>query len=307
MTETIAPSASCTKVLIVEDEYLIALDIESELIKAGYQVEGPCASAAEAMVTIASERPDVILMDIRIKGDMDGIETARRVTSEYDIPVVFLTAHSDSGTVTRARESEPFGYLPKPFHPGSVVATIEIALNKHNLERELRDYKSKLAAIVGTIGDGLIVTDQNSTIRFMNPAAEEITGWSMSDARDLPVSEVLPIVDPVSGVELDDLVPFVIASEEAAAIPAGMQATARGSRKYPVEGHLAPSAKELQNGGCLITFRDLSKRVEDDAEASHIFLLERTEGEIPEATSPAAVIVEASLMEKLGRAGSEAA
>jgi CheY-like chemotaxis protein len=130
--------SSRRRVLIVEDEALIAMDLKGRLENLGYEVPGIAASADAALTLASRHTPDLILMDIRLQGARDGIEAAAEVRRLLDIPVIFLTSHSDVETIERARLAEPFGYIAKPFGFVNFRALIEIALQKHGTERSLR-------------------------------------------------------------------------------------------------------------------------------------------------------------------------
>lgn len=145
-------------VLIVEDESIIALDIQTSLQTAGYQVVAIATSATEALEAVATLIPDIVLMDIRIRGDRDGVETAEQIRAEFQVPVVYLTAHADENTLRRAKLSEPFGYILKPFEDRELITTIEIALSRHQAEaaiqtalereKELNELKSRFVSVV---------------------------------------------------------------------------------------------------------------------------------------------------------------
>jgi two-component system, response regulator PdtaR len=138
-------------ILIVEDEGIVAQEIKSRLEKSGYTV---CALAHDGntAITHAGEmRPDLVLMDIRLKGAMDGIEAAGLIRDRYRIPVVYLTAYTDRATLERAKIMEPFGYVVKPFETRSLIVSIEIAIHRHRSESE-RIYREKLQAVLETAG-----------------------------------------------------------------------------------------------------------------------------------------------------------
>ncbi|MBW4421392.1 MAG: response regulator [Myxacorys californica WJT36-NPBG1] len=145
-------------VLIVEDESIIALDIQISLQTAGYEVAAIATSATEALEAVATLNPDIVLMDIRIRGDRDGVETAEQIRAEFQVPVVYLTAHADENTLRRAKISEPFGYILKPFEDRELITTIEIALSRHQAEaaiqaalkreKELNELKSRFVSVV---------------------------------------------------------------------------------------------------------------------------------------------------------------
>ena len=126
------------RILVVEDEAITARSIVSALKRLGYVVLARVASGEEAIRRVAETQPDLVLMDIRLQGDMDGVEAARRIRSRFDIPVVYLTAHVDDDTVQRARVTQPFGYLVKPFQAEELHRVIETALHKHATEKKLK-------------------------------------------------------------------------------------------------------------------------------------------------------------------------
>jgi diguanylate cyclase (GGDEF)-like protein/PAS domain S-box-containing protein len=165
------------RILIVEDEKIIALDLQRRLERFGYSVVGMASDGAEA-VALAKERgPDIILMDIMLAGGIDGIEAARQIRDRYAIPVIFLTAYTDEKTLERAKEVEPFGYILKPFKERELYTTIDIALYKNSIDKKLRKQERLFSAILHSINDGIIATDMDLTVSFMNPVAEEITGF----------------------------------------------------------------------------------------------------------------------------------
>ena len=136
MNNTKTPGA---KILIVEDEAIVAKDIANKLERLGYTISGSTAQAEEALVLAREQQPDLVLMDIRLRGAMDGVEAAERMRRECDLAVIFLTAHSDRTTLNRAKQAEPFGYIIKPFETRDLEIHIEIALYKHQSERKLRE------------------------------------------------------------------------------------------------------------------------------------------------------------------------
>jgi len=125
---------AATKILIVEDEAVVSLDINRRLEKMGYQVLGQVASGEEALEMAQQDSPNVVLMDINLQGEMDGIETATQLYQNYNIPVIYLTAYAGDSTLERAKESKPFGYILKPFKERELHAAIEIAISRHETE-----------------------------------------------------------------------------------------------------------------------------------------------------------------------------
>lgn len=121
------------RILIVEDEAVTSVMLEKTLKELGYEVVGSAFDGQEAIALARDKQPDIVLMDIRIQGDMDGIETAKRIYQQYNIPIIYLTAHSDDDTIRRAVESGPFGYLIKPFKERELYSNIEMVAHKHKL------------------------------------------------------------------------------------------------------------------------------------------------------------------------------
>jgi CheY-like chemotaxis protein len=145
----IAPNSH--RILIVEDEAAIAMEIEIRLTRMGYSTIGPTATGEKALLLAESNRPHLALMDINLAGDLDGIETASRLRGRHDIPSVFLTAYSDDLTIQRASGSGPLGYLTKPFSDRDLHAAIEVALYKHKTDRELQVYREQLERTVAEL------------------------------------------------------------------------------------------------------------------------------------------------------------
>ena len=205
-----------TRVFIVEDERIVAEDIRMTLESNGYTVAGIAASRDEAIAGIQRTSPDLVLMDIVLKGQGDGVEAARLVRELYDIPVVYLTAHADQATLRRAKITEPFGYILKPFEDRDLFSGVEIALYRHRVEKRIEDSERWLATILASITDGVIAADALGVVKLVNAAAERIAGWTQSEAAGLDVTEVYRVRDVASGlpVELPSLPALIEAVNE---------------------------------------------------------------------------------------------
>ena len=186
---------TATRILVVEDEGIVAKDIAQRLRSLGYEVTGVVPSAEKAYEAVATVVPDLILMDIHLKGSVDGIVAAESLRQSHDIPVVFLTAFADVSTLERAKLSEPFGYILKPFEERSLHIHIEMALVKHASEQRLRQREQWITAILHSVKDALLVTDLQGNVTFMNAAAEQLTGWKLEDALGSPIHFVMPFGD----------------------------------------------------------------------------------------------------------------
>jgi diguanylate cyclase (GGDEF)-like protein/PAS domain S-box-containing protein len=156
------------RILVIEDESIVAMDIVSTLQDLGYQAIGPIAYAERAIEMLVKDPVDLVLMDIHLRGKMDGITAAEQIRSQLDIPVVFLTAYADEATVKRARQAQPYGYVLKPFNNRELNSNIEIALYKHQMERKLRQSEERWASLVTSAPNMILLVDRNLKVSFIN-------------------------------------------------------------------------------------------------------------------------------------------
>jgi PAS domain S-box-containing protein len=183
------------KLLIVEDEPVVALDLQQEVEQLGCEVVGLAESADEALVAAEISRPDLALMDVRIVGSMDGIQTARLLRTVYDVPVIFLTSYSDETTIDRAAKEMPYGYLTKPFKSRELKATLQVALHKAKADAADRADREGLSATLSGVAAGLIAVALDGTVRFMNRSAEALTGSAADEAKGRRLNEILNLSD----------------------------------------------------------------------------------------------------------------
>jgi PAS domain S-box-containing protein len=170
------------KILVVEDERIVALDIAASLENLGYDVVGIASTGNEAINLVKQNPPDLVLMDIGLKGNIDGINTAEQIQKLYDVSIIYLTAYSDENTLGRAKITGPYGYLLKPFDKKILRTTLEMALYKKKIERQLRESERWLGTILNNIGDAIIALDSEGKITLINPIAEKLTGLKKSEA-----------------------------------------------------------------------------------------------------------------------------
>jgi PAS domain S-box-containing protein len=175
-------------ILVVEDERLIAADIENALKKLGYMVVGNVASGEDAISTSDRVRPELVPMDVRLRGDMDGIQAAEIIRDRFNVPVVYLTAYADEETILRAKKTTPFGYLVKPFNERELRATIEIAFYTHQMERALADERAKRHAaeefkiLVDGVSDyAIFMLDRDGRVTTWNSGAERLKGYTREE------------------------------------------------------------------------------------------------------------------------------
>lgn len=249
------------RVLVVEDEALIAEELRERLTRLGATVVGAVDTAEAAVETAIRTRPDIVLMDIRLRGKRDGIAAAADIRDELDAPVVFLTSHSDRATLERAKGSGPFGYVLKPFEERELLITMEMARHRHALEHQLRESERRYAETLHSIGDGVIATDVHGHITFMNPMAEALTGWTLVDAKGSPIDDVLRMTDEAD--ESRVVSPLMDALERGRAVRGDTELflISRSGAVIPVDDCAAPitDAKERITGA-VMAFRDIRDR-----------------------------------------------
>ncbi len=187
------------RILIVEDETLVAHDIENMVRNHGYELCGIATSGKEAVEIARATEPDLILMDIVLKGEIDGVEAAEKIREFFNVPVIYITAHPDASTLQRAKRTEPHGYSLKPLDQKELLTVIEMALYKHQMELKLKEREAWLSTILKSIGDGVIATDRQGNVTFMNPVAEKLTGWRESESIKKPLANILHLIDEETG------------------------------------------------------------------------------------------------------------
>ncbi|MBZ5634376.1 MAG: response regulator [Acidobacteriia bacterium] len=247
------------KVLVVEDEGLIAHDIATRLEALGHQVVATVATAEEAVEQAAGA--DVVLMDIRIDGPRDGIVAAQEVRARHHVPVVFLTAHADRATLERAKAAEPFGYITKPLGPASLHTSIELAVYKHRMERQLEEQEAWYRTTLASVAEAVVVVDNFGRIRTLNRAAEAFSGWIAANAIGQRLESVVRLVEEESGHDLGDPAPLAVLRGAPVPLDHGLRLISRSGREIAVEGTVAPVRSASENLlGVVLTLRDVSTR-----------------------------------------------
>jgi len=252
------------RIWIVEDESIVAMDLKSRLQSRGYEVLGISGSGEDAVEKIRQHKPDIVLMDIVLKGDMDGIAASGIIKEELGIPVVYLTAYADTKTLERAKQTEPYGYISKPFKESDVMSTLEIALYKASMEKKLRESERWIRTMIRSTGEGIIATDTKGLVKFMNPVAEMLTGYKEKDVIGEPVSDIFPLTMEGSGISSLDPVSKALSTEDSLTSDEDERIvlTAKdGTKRYV--GYIASPIKDDRKKlmGAVLAFRDLTERI----------------------------------------------
>lgn len=238
-----------TQILVVEDESIVAEDIKTTIQKMGYSVSAVVSSGEDAVREAEQKRPDLILMDIMLRGKMNGIEAAGQIRSAFNIPVIYLTAYADEKIIGEAKLTEPFGYITKPFENRELHSCIEMALYKHEIENSLRESRAWLSAILGSITDAVIATDINGHVIFMNFVAGKMTGLEQEKAAGKSFETAFNIINEKTEEKLrfpaenlfkesrrSDIVTHVLISENRTKIPLDMSVSQLTDADNTVKG-----------------------------------------------------------------------
>jgi PAS domain S-box-containing protein len=164
------------RILVVEDEAIVARNIKHRLERLGYTVPSIARTGQEALDQAEDTQPDLVLMDVRLQGEIDGIEAADKIRSRLDVPVVYLTGYADETTLQQAKITEPFGYILKPFEARELRGTIEMALHKHAVDSQVRESEAWFRAVFETARDPIFIKDRSLRYTRVNPAMEELFG-----------------------------------------------------------------------------------------------------------------------------------
>lgn len=266
------------RILIVEDEAIIAMELRETLTHLGYTVVGNELRGEDAIHAAGKLRPDVVLMDIHLKGEMDGIEAADRIVRRYDIPVIYTTAHSDRETLSRAIRSQPYGYIIKPYNERDLYSNIEMALHKHRVKSRLEGSPEMVDSALNMIAGAVVITDAHGRIERLNLEAERVTGYRIADVRGVSFFTAFGVSVPGRDSLMEKL---LVSSEYTAGSMISFPSTIRVSVKSG--GHIPAH---------------LSTYIIQDEGSSHIqkiaFLIEPctpgTEGTSGDVPGPAAIV-----------------
>jgi PAS domain S-box-containing protein len=249
------------RILIVEDEGIEALDLQHRLIGLGYPAPDIAFTAEEAVQKAGEAAPDLVLMDIMLHGETDGVTAAARIQALFDIPIIYITAYADEETLQRAKITEPYGYLVKPYKERELHITIDVALYKHRMERKLKESEKWLATTLRCIGDAVIATDQDGRITFMNAVAEGLMGWKLEEVRQRELTEVFHIINRDTRRPVENPVSRVLLEGTIVGLANHTRLIARDGSETPIDDSAAPIKDDKGSIiGVVLVFRDVTER-----------------------------------------------
>ncbi len=262
------------RILVVEDESIVAADVQERLAILGYKVVGHAATGPDAVELARTVEPDIVLMDIMLRGDMDGVEAAGLINESGAVPVVYMTAYADEDTLARAKITGPYGYILKPFNERELHATIEMALYRHMMERKVKASEHWLRTVLSSIGDAVIATDKDMVVTYVNPLAEGLLGIKKENALGRNLTEIFN----VSGSDEGNVVNLLSnMSRDSSDIFVGdSRLLLEGGGSISIE-YTASFILDEKGGinGCSIVFRDISKRKQNEMELRSAMLASR--------------------------------
>lgn len=247
-----APQA--LRILVVEDEYILAINLRETLESLGYTVIDITDSGEAAIAKAAELHPNLVLMDIRLRGDMDGIQAANQIWRQLQIPIIFVTGHSDQSTVEKASLTSPFGYILKPIRDKELYVAIQTALSRYEREQFL-------STVLQSMGDGVIVVDRQCRVKYLNQVAEALTCCRIDDVKERHITDIANFVDEKTQQPMEN--PLVLALRQNTAVELGDHALlkTRDGTMLPVVDSVAPL--QDSNGetvGAVMVFRDDTQR-----------------------------------------------
>ena len=248
------------RILVVEDNRIVAEDIQQSLEVMGYTIFKTVPSGEAAIEVAKEEKPDLILMDINLKGEMNGTEAAEQIKHQFNIPIIYLTAYSDDDVLEKAKITEPFGYLIKPFDDRELRTTIEIALYKHKMERKLKESEEWFSTTLKSIGDAVIATDINGNVTYLNPTAEALTQWNQKDAIGKPLKEIFYIINGKTKEQVESPVEKVFKEDRIVGLANGTILIAKDGKEIPIDDSGSPiKNKKGKLIGVVLVFRDTTE------------------------------------------------
>lgn len=249
------------RILIVEDETIVAFNIQSRLERLGYTVVAIVSSGEAALEQVAMASPDLVLMDIKLRGKVDGITAAEQIRKQFQLPVIYLTAYTDEETLNRAKVTEPYGYILKPFEARDLNTTIEMALYKYQAEKQLREREQWLSTTLKSMGDAVITTDSQGLITFMNPVAEALTRWKQEEVLGQEFSEIFIAIHEKTRLAIENPVQLVLNQGITVGLENHTLLITKDGTEVPIDDSAAPIKNDKGNIlGAVLVFHDVTEQ-----------------------------------------------
>lgn len=248
------------RILVVEDNDEVVDVLQIYLKELGYTIPAVISSGKEAVKKAAETRPDLVLMDICLDGEIDGVEAAKQIQENLNIPIVYLTDLSNAKILEKAKATEPFGYILKPFTEKDLCTTVELALHKHKMETRL---KERFTTILRSISDAVIAIDEKELITFMNPVAESLTGWKQELVFGKGFKDVFKIRGLQTSALNEDTVTEALNKDIDIQKANNAILIAQNGTEIPIDYSSAPiKDNKGNNSGFITIFRDITKHQE---------------------------------------------
>ncbi|MFB2770239.1 diguanylate cyclase domain-containing protein [Pelatocladus sp. BLCC-F211] len=255
------------KILVIEDKEILAVDIRNSLNKLGYHVHKIANSVKEAIQNIAESKPNLVLIDICLVGEIDGVPVVDIIQDTFKIPVLYLTDCLDYKSLNKNQLQEPFRYIAKPFTEKDLYNAVEMALYKDKIQKQWQRENQRLLTLINSMGCAVVTTDINACIQMMNPVAEILTGWEQKAAFGKYLGEVLNLVDKDTGEEIVHIATQAMKAGVVLQLPENCILITRNGRKIPIGDTVSPIRDNVGViTGAVIVFQDITERKQKEAQ-----------------------------------------
>ncbi|BAZ68860.1 MAG: diguanylate cyclase [Pelatocladus maniniholoensis HA4357-MV3] len=255
------------KILVIEDKEILAVDIINSLKKLGYDVHTIANSVEPAIQKIADVQPQLVLIDICLAGEKDGVEIVDIIQNIFKISVLYITDFLDSKTLNKNKFQEPFSYIAKSFTERDLYNTVEMALYKDKIKKQLQRQNQRLLTVINSMGCAVVMTDINACIQMMNPVAEILTGWEQKAAFGKYLGDVLNLVDKDTGEEIVHIAMQAMKAGVVLQLPENCILVNRDGRKIPIGDTVSPIRDDMGViTGAVIVFQDITERKQKEAQ-----------------------------------------
>ncbi|TFI51850.1 diguanylate cyclase [Mastigocladus laminosus UU774] len=255
------------KILVIEDKEIIAVDIKKSLIKLGYHVHKIANLVEEAIQNIVEIKPNLVLIDICLAEEIDGVQVVDIIQDTLKIPVLYLTDCLDCQILNKNKLQEPFSYIAKPFAEKDLYNAIEMALYKDKIQKQLQRENQRLLTVINSMGCAVVTTNISGYIQMMNPLAEILTGWEQKAALGKFLKEVLNLVDKDTGEDIVHIATQAIKAGVVLQLPENCILITRNGTKIPIGDTVSPIRDHMGViTGAVIVFQDITERKQKEAQ-----------------------------------------